>query len=91
MQLRLNIEELNLLAEVLEYNDAEDLVDRVRARQIQFTSHELDTIAEMLSARDCELRNAISQAADAEKGSLQHTRTLLQRVLDKITEACAMA
>jgi hypothetical protein len=92
MQLRFTIDELNLLAEVLEYNDAEDLVDRVLARNIQFTSDELDRMAEMLSARDRELRDAISKADDAAtKRNWERTRALLQRVLDKITEACAMA
>jgi hypothetical protein len=90
MQLLFTLDELRLLADVLEQylqeppqenqKAIEDLLEKVFTRRLQFAADELDLLAGLLLERTHE-----HPETGADK------RKLLQGVLDKVTEACAMA
>ena len=114
MQLCLTEDELKLLAEILEFRDAElraepapslgrpdelarkraqisSLLGQVIDRELRFSSDELDSLAELLAARARRLHQEIAGAAEPVQHRLRQKQTLLDRLLDKVTEACAMA
>jgi hypothetical protein len=69
----------------------EDLLEKIITRHLQFSSDELDELAEVLRKHGQQLRAAIS--ATLEEAAKQDLRTklgALERVLDKVVEACAM-
>ncbi len=104
MQLLLTLDELQVLADVLELQteqpacdpvklpELEALLDRVIARKLQFCSDELDTLADVIGEGVRQIRARMASVEDlALKRSLESKRDILQRIADKITEACAMA
>ncbi len=83
MQLHFTIDQLKLLVEVLQDNGdphAEGLLDMVLARDMRFGSDELEDLGDMVSSY---------LQSDPDHASAK--RAALQQILDKITEACAMA
>lgn len=69
----------------------EELLDKVIARQLQFSSDELDELAEVLRNHDRQLRKEISETSDeARKQELTNRCVALEQFLDKVVEACAM-
>ena len=69
----------------------EELLDRVLARNTEFDSDELEHLADILASE----KAAMSKMPGLEKGSppnapLLRKRLKLERVLEKIDEACAM-
>jgi len=100
MQLRFNHEELKLLAEILEElassregnmkKASYDLLDRVIAHDLRFGSDELENLQDLLSAYKNDLRQRTSVAPETMKQALKDRAKLLESVMDKVTEACAM-
>ncbi|MFB3813714.1 MAG: hypothetical protein ACE14L_06340 [Terriglobales bacterium] len=84
MQLHFTVGELKLLVEVLQSEDsatAEHLLDMVLARDMRFAFDELEDLAEI-----------VSKALQSTPVTDPHDRrTTLQRILDKLIAACAMA
>ena len=95
MQLHLETDELNLLANLLLQKSGtggyEDLLEMVMARDLRFAADELELVADLLAAEKKNLKEAISRELDGvRKGKLLGTLTLLERVQERVDEACVM-
>jgi hypothetical protein len=93
MQLHLEIDELQLLANVLleDPRDYNEMLDKVLARDLRFDASDLEEIADLLAAKSRRMKDEINcQSQAAPKLELQRQLALLERALDKVTEACAM-
>lgn len=95
MQLHLETDELNLLANILLQKSGvsayEDLLEMVMARDLRFDTDELEQLADLLTAEKQDLKGQISRETDAlRKGNLQSTLALLERVHERVNEACVM-
>jgi hypothetical protein len=94
MQLHLEADELNLLANILMKNtDAahDALLNMVLARNLRFDSEELEQLADLVAAEKRDLTDQIALEPDRlRKGALQTTLALLERVLEHVDEACVM-
>ncbi len=113
MQLLLSLDELKVLAEVIERREdqfrqaaqnghaaenggkramLQDILEKLIRRDLHFDTDELDALSDLLQQRDRELHDEIQRATDAgHKSELERYRLRLEPVLDKVTEACAMA
>ena len=99
MQLHLEADELNLLADLL-MNPAgetphptldDHLLEMVLARDLCFDSDELERVATILAAHERSLKDAVALESNAtRKAETQQKLTLLERVLEKVDEACVM-
>jgi len=116
MQLHLETDELDLLANVLMQRIGEmaaqavaagpvklviglapdprrydDLLDKVLARDVKFDSDELECVADLLTSQTHNLRDEIArQPSAALKTELQKKLAVLERVLERVDEACVM-
>ncbi len=117
MQFLLEIEELNLLADLLferlsptsdqasspgriqpdsdtEHQDARrcnELLDRVLARDLRFDSDELEFLEGLVLGKKRSLKDEIAQQPNATlKLELQRKMAFLERLQEKVDEACAM-
>ncbi|MGA9881566.1 MAG: hypothetical protein WBQ15_22645 [Candidatus Sulfotelmatobacter sp.] len=94
MQFHLETDELKLLANVLLEQDPRqynELLNKVMARDLCFDSGELEQTAELLAGKKRSLKNEIARQSDGTpKAELQRQLTLLERVLEKVNEACVM-
>jgi hypothetical protein len=94
MQFHLETDELKLLANVLLEQDPRqynELLNKVMARDLRFDSGELEQTAELLAGKKRSLKNEIARQSDGTpKAELQRQLTLLERVLEKVNEACVM-
>jgi hypothetical protein len=116
MQCHLEVDELNLLADVLleqistmsdrpssdsslkPDSDREKdrraynaLLDRVLARDQRLDADEFELAAQLLAVKKRLLKDQIaSQTNPAQKRELQQKLTVLERALEKISEACVM-
>jgi hypothetical protein len=113
MQLHLEAEELNLLANVLlervgsrstEQGSSgpdrsvqqgpgffDDLLDKVLARDLRLDADELEAVVDLLTKEKLKLTKGGALLKDAApKAELQRKLRLLERVLEKVDEACAM-
>jgi hypothetical protein len=94
MQFRLDTDELTLLADVLLEQDPRqysELLNKVMARDLRFDSGELEQTADLLAGQKTSLKDAIAQQANpALKAELQRRLALLERVLERVNEACVM-
>ena len=94
MQLHLESDELNLLANLLMQRSSpqnEKLLEMVLARDLRFDSDELEQVADILADEKQHLRDEIARDADGVcnckvAGSL----AALDRVLERVDEACVM-
>jgi len=83
----INLKHLLTSEEVAE----EDLLEKVITRQLQFSSDELDEIADLLRKHDQQLRNARTETTEGTREQELNNRiAALERLLDKVVEACAM-
>jgi len=94
MQFHLETDELKLLADVLleqdprEYND---LLHKVMARDLRFDACELQQTADLLASKKRSLKDEITREPNAaRKTELQRQLALLERVLERVNEACVM-
>ena len=94
MQLHLEAEELKLLADLLLEQDQRpyaDLVEKVLARDLRFDSDQLEETADLLAAREHGLKHELAQETNSTRqAELQRRLALLERVLEKVNEACVM-
>jgi hypothetical protein len=94
MQFHLETEELNLLANILLEQDPQqynELLNKVLARDLRFDSGELEQTADLLMSKKRSLKDEIAQQPNAAlKAELQRKLTLLEQVLERVTEICVM-
>jgi hypothetical protein len=94
MQFHLETNELKLLADILLEQDPKqygEIIDKVMARDLRFDSDELQLTGELLAARKRILNDEIAAQPDAAlKTALQRRLALLERVLERVNEACVM-
>ncbi|HEY4899687.1 MAG TPA: hypothetical protein VIH91_02595 [Terriglobales bacterium] len=116
MQLHLETDELDLLANILVQRIGEtaaqaisagpvkpsiglapdprrydDLLDKVLARDLKFDSDELECVAGLLTGQERDLRDEIARQPNAAlKNELQKQLAVLERVLERVDEACVM-
>jgi hypothetical protein len=94
MQFRLDTDELTLLADVLLEQDPRqysELLNKVMARDLRFDSGELEQTADLLAGKKRSLKDAIAQQPNpALKAEQQRRLELLERVLERVKEACVM-
>jgi len=68
-----------------------DLLDKVLARDLRFDFDELQQVANLLAGKKRSLRDEIARQPNAVlKTELQREQALLERVLERVAEACAM-
>lgn len=100
MQLHLEMNELNLLAEILmericfasqrkdSYNE---ILDMVLARDLRFDSGQLEELACLLGTEKCRLKEEISHEPRASlKVNLLAKLALLERLQERVDETCVM-
>lgn len=94
MQLHLESAELKLLADALLEQDQQkyaDLVNRVLAHDLRFDTDDLEQTAALLTSCEQDLKCQIDREENPyQKGCLQRRLALLERVLERINEACVM-
>jgi putative sterol carrier protein len=94
MQFHLETDELNLLANVLAEQDPRrynELLNKVLAHDLRFDSGELEQSADLLAGKKRSLKDEIARQPDATlKMDLQRQLALLERVLERVNEACVM-
>jgi hypothetical protein len=94
MQFHLEPNELKLLANVLLEQDPEkynELLNKVLAHDLRFDSGELEQTAELLADKKRSLKDEIERQPDGtRKTELQRQQALLERVLERVNEACVM-
>ncbi|HYW40921.1 MAG TPA: hypothetical protein VE957_22655 [Terriglobales bacterium] len=94
MQFHLETDELNLLANVLLEQDPRqynELLNKVLARDLRFDSGELEQTADLLAGKKRSLKDEIARQPNAAlKLELQRQLALLERVLERVNEACVM-
>lgn len=94
MQFHLETDELNLLANVLLEQDPrpyKELLDKVMARDLRLDSGELEQAGELLAGKKHSLQTEIARQPNAAlKTELERKLALLQRVLERVNEACVM-
>jgi hypothetical protein len=94
MQFHLETDELKLLANVLLEQDPRqysELLNKVLARDLRFDSGELEQTAELLAGKKRSLKDEIARQPDGtQKTELERQLALLERVLERVNEACVM-
>ncbi|MFZ3263134.1 MAG: hypothetical protein WA172_03975 [Terriglobales bacterium] len=94
MQFHLETDELNLLANVLLEQDPrsyQGLLNKVMARDLRLDADELEQAAGLLAGKKTSLKDEIARQSDsALKAKLQGQLALLERVLERVNEACVM-
>lgn len=94
MQFHLETDELNLLANILleqASREYDEIVNKVMARDLRFDSDELEQTADILVRKKRSLKGEIAQQPDtALKPELQARLALLERILERVNEACVM-
>jgi hypothetical protein len=94
MQFHLETDELKLLADVLLEQDPRqynELLNKVMARDLRFDAGELEQTADLLASKKRSLKDEIVRQPNAVlKTELQRKLALLERVLERVNEACVM-
>ena len=94
MQFHLEADELKLLANVLLEQDPRqynELLKKVLAHDLRFDSGELEQTADLLAGKKRSLQDDIARQPNAVlKTELQRQLALLERVLERVNEACVM-
>jgi len=94
MQFHLETDELNLFANVLLEQDPrayKELLNKVLARDLRLDAGELEQAADLLAGKKRSLKDEIARQPDGPlKMNLQRQLALLERVLERVNEACVM-
>ena len=94
MQFRLEPDGLKLLANVLLEQDPrpyQELLNKVLAHDLRLDADELEQAADLLAGKKRSLHDEIDRQPDATlKTELQRQLALLERVLERVNEACVM-
>lgn len=68
-----------------------ELLEKIISRQLQFSSDELDELAQVLRDHEHKLRKELSQTSEGgARQELRDRAAALEVLLDKVVEACAM-
>ncbi len=94
MQFHLETDELNLLANVLLEQDPrpyQELLNKVLARDFRLDAGELEQAADLLANKERALKEEIGRQSDpALKAKLERQLSVLERTLERVSEACVM-
>ena len=99
MQLHLETNELNLLANVLmersgtpqDQGTYNDLLEMVLAHDLRFDTDQLEQLAGLLAAEKRSLQEKVASEQDTKRKANMHSRlVLLERVQERVDEACVM-
>jgi hypothetical protein len=94
MQFHLEPDELKLLANVLLEQDPrpyQELLNKVMAHDLRLDADELEQAADLLAGKKHSLKDEIDRQPDTTlKVNLQQKLALLERVLERVNEACVM-
>jgi len=94
MQFHLEKDELKLLANILLEQDSQpyaEILKKVLARDLRFDGDELERTGELLADKKRSLKDEIARQPDAAlKAELERRLALLNRVLERVNEACVM-
>ena len=94
MQFHLETDELNLFTNVLLEQDPrpyKELLNKVLARDLRLDAGELEQAADLLAGKKRILKDEIARQPDGPlKRDLQLKLSLLERVLERVNEACVM-
>ena len=94
MQFHLEADELNLFANVLMEQDSrpyKELLNKVQAHDLRLDAGELEQAADVLAGKKRSLKDEIARQPDGPlKTNLQLQLALLERVLERVNEACVM-
>ena len=102
MQVVFSIEEFRLLVHVLrKYSESDsqpytslqksatDLLEKILARDFGFSIDELEDLELILKGKEKSVRESL-KSENAPSPELRHEEEVLEHVLDRVTEACAM-
>jgi len=94
MQFHLETDELNLFANVLleqAPRPYKELLNKVLARDLRLDAGELEQAADLLAGKKRSLKDEIARQPDGLlKMNLRVQLALLERVLERVNEACVM-
>jgi len=92
MQLQFSPDELNLLADILlNQGDPAGILDRVMVRDLRLDADGLDQLRDLLITHQQGVHTELANTKDAQKQkALQDRRSLLESMVEKVSEACAM-
>jgi len=92
MQLQFSPDELNLLADILlNQSDPAGILDRVMTRDLRLDADELDQLRDVLITHQQGARAELANTKDPQRQKvLQERRSLLESMVEKVSEACAM-
>ena len=94
MQFHLETDELKLMADILLEEDRreyDEILNKVMARDLRFDAGELEQTADLLASKKCNMKDEIAlQSNETGKADLQRRLALLERVLERVNEACVM-
>jgi hypothetical protein len=94
MQFHLEPDELKLLANVLLEQDPkpyQELLNKVLAHDLRLDADELEQAADLLAGKKHSLKDEIDRQRNTElQMDLRRQLALLERVLERVNEACVM-
>jgi hypothetical protein len=94
MQLHFTVPQLQLLAEILSEQKgpvAEDLLDRVLAKDLRFDFDELEQLSALVNAGRAEILAELGHATiPASSAGLERKKQLVDEMLERLSEASAM-
>lgn len=104
MQVVFTFEEFRILVHVLreisentghpstfQQTSASAILEKVLARDFSFTVDELDDMEEFLKDRQARMTRDLADPACSQMLEKMHEQAIIERMLDRVTEACAMA
>jgi len=94
MQLHFTVPQLQVLAEILSEQKgpvAEDLLDRVLAKDLRFDFDELEQLTALVNAGRAEILTELGHATNpAASSGLERKKQLVDEMLERLSEASAM-
>jgi len=92
MKLHFSADELKLVADILlNQGDPAGLLDRIMANDLTFDFTELDQLRELLVANWTNATGEVAACSDPlAKKKLEARQAMLESMIDRVTETCAM-
>ncbi len=103
MQVVFSIEEFRLLVHILREHSEQDthpdtslrnpasaLLEKVLARDFCFSIDELEDLEEILQQREKRMKREMADGTRPHTAEELHEENIMEHVLDRVTEACAM-
>ncbi len=92
MQFHLETDELNLLANILLEEDSpeySEIFNKVMTHDLRLDADELEAAGDLLAAKKDRLKEELARQPER-KVQLERQLSLLERVLERVNEACVM-